>query len=191
MKTVKVTVKREQVLGHIKIWYPYLGEPPQIIMPENFTLELPVEQVELGPALLTPKPNPLTCVHEFDEIELGGMGKIKLCRLCGTAREVKQEVKQNLLVLKLDEKIFRAVRDEIVKQGFSLAQEANLLSLEIEHCGIILSPENYLIFEKREGKQEVKEESKRKRYKLLKVDRVGPRYNEIEHGTVIELEEVE
>lgn len=49
-------------------------------------------QIDLGP--VWPKPTPSTCAHNFEEIELGGLGKIKRCRHCGTAREVKQEVKR-------------------------------------------------------------------------------------------------
>ncbi|MDL1870628.1 hypothetical protein FBR05_00295 [Deltaproteobacteria bacterium PRO3] len=84
MKTVKVTVKREQLQKVLNRVHPLWDE---------ITLELPAEQVEM------PRPAkgfPSICPgeHEFEEIEMGGMGKIKLCLICGAAREVKQESKR-------------------------------------------------------------------------------------------------
>lgn len=100
MRKVKVTVKREQI--NKSLWAGakastqvhrgsgsiYYTED----FPEEITLELPVGQIDIGPVL--PSPNPSTCAHDFDEIELGGMGKIKRCRICGTARGVKRETKR-------------------------------------------------------------------------------------------------
>lgn len=136
MKTVKVTVKREQLEGKLS-WYKTVhcnGEKDLYIIPDSLTLELPLEQIHVergplnyeqmkslrmtydyladmiknesfrpedrirasicfehfpGPSRIEmlggqQKPDPATCAHDFEEIEMGGMG-IKRCRICGTA----------------------------------------------------------------------------------------------------------
>lgn len=81
MKTVKVTVKREQIEKALGEKFPIrrvstrgVGLFSNITQaeyscPEEFSLELPVEQIE-------------------------GLGRTKRCRICGTAREVKREGKR-------------------------------------------------------------------------------------------------
>lgn len=95
MKTIKITVKREQIKEAIDAPYGFIYRDSygnHKGCPDEITLELPAEQIDLGP--VWPKPTPSTCAHNFEEIELGGLGKIKRCRHCGTAREVKQEKKR-------------------------------------------------------------------------------------------------
>ena len=109
MKTVKVTVKRGQIEKALGEKFPIrristrgVGLFSSITQaeyscPNEITLELPAEQVELPEdEMTTAFEGPIETLrcHDFEEIYLEGLGKIKRCRICGTAREVRQEVKR-------------------------------------------------------------------------------------------------
>lgn len=134
MNMIKVRVKREQLehlLSYAKTIH-CMGEKRLYSVPEEITLELPAEQVEAVKGI-----DPFICAHDFEEIELGSLGKIKCCRNCGLCDGKDRDQK----------------------------------------------------FPGDDPRSPV--EKKRMRFRVLKVDRVGPRYDDISHGTVIELEEVE
>lgn len=92
MNTIKVRVKREQILEAFAV--PKDGADGAIVvLPDSITLEIPADQIDTHKGFKTIEwlpPDTSKCEHCFQEFLLEGIGPVRHCARCGLAAEIER-----------------------------------------------------------------------------------------------------